>query len=83
MLEAMSKEPRSPNEILSAALTGCSMDELRQMSEIQLNSFFSLVNKRLDKPVKPTPEEMRGLMETVVGALSHPAFEKSPKSSYS
>ena len=59
------------------------MEQLRQMSEIQLNSFFSLVNKRLDEPSKPTPDEMRGLMEIVVGELSHPAFKKSSKSSYS
>ena len=60
--------------LLAAALTGTSMDALRQLSEVQRRSFFSLLARRREEPGAPSPEEVQGLLELVTDHLSHPAL---------
>ena len=51
-----------------------SMDALRQLSEVQRRSFFSLLALRREEPGAPSPEEVQGLLEIVTDHLSHPAL---------
>ena len=60
--------------LLEDALTGTSMDALRQLTEVQRRSFFSLLALRREEPGAPSPEEVQGLLELVTDHLSHPAL---------
>jgi|GEM_PF-6750851 len=62
------------NAMLRAALKGASMEELRQLSKLQLRSFFSLLGRRMKEPSALTPEEVQGLLELVTDHLYHPAL---------
>ena len=61
-------------QLLKAALTGTSMDALRRLSKLERRSFFSLLNRRLEKPGAPSPEEVQGLLELVTEHLYHPSL---------
>lgn len=72
----MSKTPVSSQDITAAARQVCSLDELQQMSRIQLGNLGTVIARRLAKDgPPPTVDELQGLKELALEHLWHPAMD--------